>query len=73
MSDGVDWRRAFGAFGALLGEPPEAIALALGEAAEATPGAASEPRDPASRASRARAVAAVVTRVVADLESARLR
>jgi hypothetical protein len=64
MTDGVDWRKAFAAFGALLGEPAEAVAAALGE-----PTAAAPP----SRAARARAVASVVTRVLADLESARLR
>jgi hypothetical protein len=67
MTESVDWRKAFAAFGALLGEPAEAVAAALGEAAPSP----SQPS--ASRAARARAVASVVTRVLADLESARLR
>jgi hypothetical protein len=72
MSESVDWRQAFTAFGTLLGEPADAVGGALGEP---VPGAdIAQPHDAsASRATRARAVAAVVTKVLADLERARLR
>jgi hypothetical protein len=72
MSDGADWRHAFAAFAALLGEPADAVALALGEAPPAA--IAGDPTSaPAARAARARAVAAVVTRIVAELERMTLR
>jgi hypothetical protein len=73
----VGWRTAFAAFSVFLGEPADALAMALaGDAGDAR-GTEGEELDArfitGSRPARARAVAAVVTRVVAELEGARLR
>lgn len=73
MSESVDWSTAFIAFGVLLGEPADAVTRALGEPTTGPASALLRELASTSRVTRARAVAGVVTRVVADVERARLR
>lgn len=73
MSDSIDWRDAFLVFSALLKEPPEASALALGSASSTTGSSVAHALASGTRTVRARAMASVVTRVVGELQAARLR
>lgn len=73
MSDPIDWRDAFLVFSALLKEPLEASVLALGSASSTTDSNVAHALASTSRAVRARAMASVVTRVVGELQAARLR
>ncbi len=60
------WEPAFVAVSTLLGEPPEAIAAALGDGERAAP----PPADAAaSRRARAEAIAAGVSSVIRALEA----
>jgi hypothetical protein len=68
MTERLGWQEAFLAFGALLGEPREACAAALGEDGDSGRAVQSPQRDV-----RARAVARVAAEVVAELEGASLQ
>jgi hypothetical protein len=70
MIEGIGWQKAFVAVSALLGEPSGAGALGETDAAQTSEllGALASP----SREVRARAIARVITAVVADVERPRL-
>jgi hypothetical protein len=72
MTESPDWPSAFVAVSVILGEPRDAAAAALGEAATVSSAGLTKALQSASRDVRARAVARVIAAVAAELDAARL-
>ncbi len=72
MTPDVDWRSAFLATSALLGEPLEAAILALGDASAVAASQLVRELRSSSRDVRARAIARIMTVVASEVDAARL-
>lgn len=72
MTADVDWRDAFLATSALLGEPLDAAILAIGDASAVAASQLLRELRSVSRETRARAIARIMTVVASEVEAARL-